>query len=125
MFVYFSLGRGTRADELVKKPLFSPMVCFVAGLARVVLGTLIRFRALPFLHSETILSAGRLVPTQQWAAFMSRFFYFGSAVMVAVGLITLFMLSEANRRYIAQLPPMAALLDLAVVGSFMFGTQTI
>ena len=88
----------------MKKPLFSPMMCFVAGLAGVVLGTLMRFRALPFLRGETILSAGRLVPTQQWATFISRFFYFGSAAMVAVGLIALFMLSEANRRYIAQLP---------------------
>ena len=88
----------------MKKPLFSPMMCFVAALAGIVLGTLVRFRALPFLRGETILSGGRLVPTEQWAAFMSRFFYFGSAVMIAVGLIALFMLSDANRRYIAQLP---------------------
>jgi len=77
---------------------------FIAGLAALVLGTLIRFRALPFLYSDTILSAGSLVPTEHWAAFMSRFFYIASAVFIAAGLITLLTLSDANRRYIAQLP---------------------
>ena len=77
---------------------------FFAGLAALVLGTLIRFWALPFLHGDTILSAGSLVLTDQWAAFMSPFFYIGSTVFVAIGFITLFTLSDANRRYIAQLP---------------------
>jgi hypothetical protein len=80
------------------------MMSFVAALGALILGTLVRFRALPFLRGDTILSAGRLVPTEQWIAFMSRFFYIGSAVFVAVGVIALFTLSDANRRYIAQLP---------------------
>jgi hypothetical protein len=80
------------------------MMSFLAALWALVLGTLIRFRDLPFLRGDTILSGGRLVPTEQWAAFMSRFFYIASAVFLAVGLITLLMLSDANRRYIAQLP---------------------
>jgi hypothetical protein len=80
------------------------MMSFLAALGALVLGTLIRFRALPFLRGTTILSAGSLVPTEQWAAFMSRFFYIASAVFLAVGLITLSMLSDAKRRYIAQLP---------------------
>jgi hypothetical protein len=80
------------------------MMSFVAALGAVVLGTLIRFRALPFLRGDTILSAGSTVSTEQWAAFMARFFYIASAVFLVVGLITLFTLSDANRRYIAQLP---------------------
>ena len=88
----------------VKKPLFSPMMSFVAAMGALVLGILVRFRALPFLRGDTTLSAGSLVPTEQWAAFMSRFFYIGSAVFLVVGLITLLTLSDANRRYIAQLP---------------------
>ena len=88
----------------VKKPLFSLMMSFVAAMGALVLGILVRFRALPFLRGDTTLSAGSLVPTEQWAAFMSRFFYIGSAVFLVVGLITLLTLSDANRRYIAQLP---------------------
>jgi hypothetical protein len=45
-----------------------------------------------------------LVPTAQWAVFMSKFFYVGSAVTVVIGIIALLTLSGANRRYIAQLP---------------------
>lgn len=80
------------------------MGCFLGALASVVLGTLVRYRALPFLKVDMILSGGKLVPTEQWAAFMSKFFYIGSAVMVVIGIIALLSLSEANRRYIAQLP---------------------
>ena len=89
----------------MKKPLFGPMSCFLGACAGIVLGTLVRFRALPFLREETILSGGKLVPTAQWAAFISKLFYFGAAAMIAVGLVALFTLSEANRRYIAHLPP--------------------
>jgi hypothetical protein len=46
------------------------MGCFLAALAGAVLGTLVRYRALPFLWADTILSGGKLVPTAQWAAFM-------------------------------------------------------
>ena len=80
------------------------MGCFLGALAGVVLGTLVRYRALPFLRDNTILAGGRLVPTEQWAAFASKFFYVGSAVTVLIGIIALLTLSEANRRYIAQLP---------------------
>jgi hypothetical protein len=88
----------------VKKPWFSPIGCFLAAIASVVLGTLVQYRALPFLRDETILAGGKLVPTAQWAAFMSRFFYIGSVVALVIGVIAMLTLSEANRRYIAQLP---------------------
>jgi uncharacterized oligopeptide transporter (OPT) family protein len=90
-------------DEM-KKLWFSPIGCFLGALAGVVLGTLVRHRALPFLRGDTILSGGKLVSTAEWTAFMSKFFYIGSAVMVLIGIIALLTLSEANRRYIAQLP---------------------
>ena len=81
------------------------MGCFLGALAGVVMATLVRNRALPFLRGDTILAAGgKVVPTEQWATFASKFLYVGSAAMVLLGLIALFTFSEANRRYIAQLP---------------------
>ena len=88
----------------MKKPWFSPIGCFLASLAALILGTLVRNRALPFLHDETILSGGKLIPTTEWVEFASNFFYIGSAVALIFGIIALVSLSDANRRYIAQLP---------------------
>jgi hypothetical protein len=89
----------------MKKPLVGPMSCFIGALSGVVVGTLIRLRALPFLREETILASGSRIPTAEWAAFASQLFYVASAGLVAIGLIALFTFSEANRRYVAQLPP--------------------
>jgi hypothetical protein len=88
----------------MKKPWFSPMGCFLGSLAALILGTLVRHRALPSLRDETILSGGKLVLTTEWVAFASKLFYIGSVVSLVIGIITLVSLSDANRRYIAQLP---------------------
>jgi hypothetical protein len=88
----------------MKKPWFSPIGCFLGSLAGLILGTLVRRRALPFLRDETILSGGKLIPTTEWVEFASNFFYIGSAVTLIIGIIALVSLSDANRRYIAQLP---------------------
>ena len=88
----------------MKKPWFSPIGCFLGSLAALILGTLVRHRALPFLRDDTILSGGKLVPTTEWVAFASNLFYIGSAVALVIGIIALVSLSDANRRYIAQLP---------------------
>ena len=47
------------------------------------MGTLFKFRALPFLKDETILSHGKQVSTSEFAAFGARWFYiFGAACVV-------------------------------------------
>jgi hypothetical protein len=88
----------------MKKPWFSPIGCFLGSLAALILATLIRHRALPFLRDDTILSGGKQVLTAEWVAFASKLFYIGSVVSFVIGVIALVNLSDANRRYIAQLP---------------------
>ena len=78
--------------------------CFLGSPAALILGTLVRQRALPFLRDETILSDGKPVLTTEWVAFASKLFYIGSVVSLVIGIIALVSLSDANRRYIAQLP---------------------
>ena len=88
----------------MKEPWFSPIGCFLGSLEALMLETLVRHRALPFLRDETILAGGKLVLTTEWVAFASNLFYIGSAVALVIGIIALVSLSDANRRYIAQLP---------------------
>ena len=88
----------------MKKPLLSPIGCFLGSLAALVMATLVQHRALPFLRDETIRSGGELIPTTEWVAFGSKLFYIGSVISLVIGIIALVSLSNANRRYIAQLP---------------------
>jgi hypothetical protein len=88
----------------MKKPWVSPMGCFLGSLAALIMATLVRHRALPFLRDETILSHGELIRTTEWVASASKLFYTGSVVALVMGVIALVSLSDANRRYIAQLP---------------------
>jgi hypothetical protein len=88
----------------MSKPLFAPMWCFFAGGWSLVLGTLFRWRVFPFLHADTILSAGKKVPTAQAALFFSKWLYVAGAVIIIVGLVTPFITTESQRRYLAQLP---------------------
>ena len=83
----------------MKEPWFSPIGCFLGSLEALILETFVRHRALPFLRDETILAGGKLVLTTA-----SNLFYIGSAVALVIGIIALVSLSDANRRYIAQLP---------------------
>ena len=86
------------------KPYFAPLWCFFAGAWAFILGTLLRWRLLPFLHSDTILSGGKEVSTAQAAVFFSKWFFIAGAILLALGLLAPFIVSEAQRRYIAQLP---------------------
>jgi hypothetical protein len=88
----------------MKKPWVSPMGCFLGSLGALLMATLVRHRALPFLRDDTILSRGKLIATTEWIAFASKLFYIGSVVALVMGIIALVSLSDANRRYIAQLP---------------------
>jgi len=61
----------------------SPYLLFLGPVAAVVLGVLFKFRLLPFLRSDTILSGGRQIPTADFAGFMARtFFIFAAASLI-------------------------------------------
>jgi len=92
------------SENDIKRPLIGPMSCFIAAILAAIFGVLVCLRALPFLREDTILSGGKLHPTGPWAAAMAKFFWCGSAAFVLLGVIGLLILSDANRRYIAQLP---------------------
>jgi hypothetical protein len=53
------------------------------GVGALVMGTLFKYRVLPFLKDDTILSGGKQMPTADFAAFMARGFYiFGAACVI-------------------------------------------
>jgi hypothetical protein len=54
----------------------SPLSLLLGGACALVLGTLFKFRILPFLKGDTILSGGRQMPTAEFAAFGARWFCF-------------------------------------------------
>jgi hypothetical protein len=55
----------------------------LGGASAFVLGTLFKFRILPFLKGDTILSGGRPIPTEEFAEFGARWFYvFGSTCIL-------------------------------------------
>jgi hypothetical protein len=55
----------------------------LGGACALVLGTLFKFRILPFLKGDTILSGGRPMPTEEFAEFGARWFYvFGSTCIL-------------------------------------------
>jgi hypothetical protein len=61
----------------------SPLSMLIGGMGALVMGTLFKFRALPFLKADTILSGGKQMPTSEFAAFGARWFYiFGVACLV-------------------------------------------
>jgi len=56
----------------------------LGGACALVLGTLFKFRILPFLKGDTILSGGRPMPTEEVAEFGARWFcIFGSASILS------------------------------------------
>ena len=74
------------------RPLMSgPIRWILGGVSGLVLATIVRYRALPFLQHDTILSGGKLYPTAQWASAMAKFLYIGSAVFLLIGMLSLFI----------------------------------
>lgn len=60
-----------------------PFSLLIGGAGAFLLGTLFRYRALPFLKEDMILSGGKQMPTAEFAAFGARWFYiFGAACIV-------------------------------------------
>jgi hypothetical protein len=61
----------------------SPLTMLIGGAGALVMGTLFKYRVLPFLKHDTILSGGRQVPTAEFAAFGARWFcIFGIACVI-------------------------------------------
>ena len=89
---------------MIQMPIIAPTSNFLTSLWSIILGTFIRYRALPFLRVDTILSGGKQVPTEHIAHSGSHFFYVVAVVFFAIGLVGIFKLNEARRRSIAQLP---------------------
>ena len=65
----------------------SPNSMLIGGVGGLVMGTLFKYRALPFLKDDTILTGGRQVPTADFAEFGSRCFYIFGIVCVISSLI--------------------------------------
>ncbi len=80
------------------------MMFFFSASWAIILGFLFRFRILPFLQADTILSGGKQVPTEQFAHFVSIFFWGAAALVIALGIVGILTLNEPRRRYIASLP---------------------
>lgn len=61
----------------------SPISLLIGGAGAFVMGTLFKFRVLPFLKPDTILSGGKPVSTAEFAAWGARTFYtFGLACVI-------------------------------------------
>ena len=67
----------------------SPYLMFLGPIAGLLLGVAFKFRLLPFLSSDTILSGGQQVPTATFANFMARIFFIFAVVSFAVAVIYL------------------------------------
>ena len=81
-----------------------PLLGLLSALWAVILGTLCRFRVLPFLKEDTILSGGRQGPTEQFAHLIANLFYGAAVVVVVLILVGLVTMTKGRRRLIAQLP---------------------
>src|SRR6266699_1274231 len=77
-------------SSVLLRPLkLGPIRWILGGLSGLVLATLVRHRAFPFLQHDTILSGGKLYPTAQWAPAMGTFLYVGSAIFLLIGIASL------------------------------------
>ena len=89
---------------VMKKPMISPILSFVAAFLAISHGIRAHFRIPSYLHSDTVLSAGRQVPVEQFARFDANASYSSAIFFFVFGVFGVLLLTEANRRYIAQLP---------------------
>ena len=80
------------------KPLVAAATFFFAALWAITLGLLFRFRVLPFLKDDTILSGGKQVPTEQFAHIASNFFWGAAAVVIVFGVVVTLSLKKSSQR---------------------------
>ena len=74
----------------------SPLTLMLTGFVGFVLGALCRYRALPFLKGDTILSGGRQVPTTDFAASLTQMFFIFGAVCIT-GSLVLFVVRRKRK----------------------------
>lgn len=60
---------------------------FLACAGALAMALMFHVRALPFLRSDTIVSGGRLVPTQDFADFSARMFLYFALFSFLIGLV--------------------------------------
>jgi hypothetical protein len=76
---------------MLRKPLpitlFAP---FLGGIGAVVLAVLCHYRLLPFLKDDTILSAGRNIPTEDFARGATTMFLLFAPICFLMGIIQYF-----------------------------------
>jgi len=65
----------------------SPISMFVGGIGGIILGVAFKYRLLPFLKPDTILSGGKQVPTEQFANFAANIFFVFAAVCLVASTI--------------------------------------
>lgn len=82
----------------------TPFTSLLGGIGALIVGTLFKYRLLWFLHEDTILSGGRQVPTDEFAALISRMFLIAGFIFIVLAFVFLLVLSEDRKRRIAQLP---------------------
>ncbi len=69
----------------------------IGGVGALVMGTLFKFRALPFLRDDTILIGAKQMPTSEFATFGARWFYiFGAACVI--GWLIWFTIRASKKR---------------------------
>ena len=82
---------------MTQKPLTVAVTFSFAALWAIILGFLFRFRVLPFLKADTILSGGKQVPTEQFAHIASLFFWGAAAVVIVLGIVIVLVLRRSRQ----------------------------
>lgn len=65
----------------------SPISMLLGGFGGLVMGTLCKYRALPFLKEDTMLRGGKQVSTAEFATLGARWFYIFAGVCLVGALI--------------------------------------
>jgi len=79
----------------------SPLSLFIGGLGGLVMGTLFKYRALPFLKDDTILSGGKQIPTEGFATSGAHMFYIFDAECLIGSLTWVLIRARKSRRDIS------------------------
>ena len=73
-------------------------IIFLASAAAAALGLLSKFRILPFLRPDAVMSGGKLVSAEELATLFSRLFFGFAAVAFLIGLVLLFVYVRKRSR---------------------------
>jgi len=82
----------------MRKPTKSPFLGLIlAPITSAGMGVAFKLRLLPFLKKDTILSGGRLVPTEDFANSMAKMFFVFSAVTLIIALAWIVLQIRRNK----------------------------